>query len=245
MNRFRAAAIHLLLSLILLSVAFLVMRLYLYPSFYFSANSGWGILVVVAGVDLIVGPFLTGVVYAPGKKSLKFDLTIIMLLQLVAFGYGAIAIYKERPMYAVFYIDAFEIVTAYELFQSNPDMTEFPDVSGTGVWPQVVYAAYPERGEPRRKYTREIKDGAPRIPQRFTSYRAIGEDNLPLIIQRGMSAESLLEAYDVPLASLEKENIMPERYHEVAFYPVYGKNINLVIALNRSTGGILSEVDKQ
>ena len=39
-------------------------------------------------IDVILGPLLTLLVYKQGKKTLLFDLTVIVLLQISALGYG-------------------------------------------------------------------------------------------------------------------------------------------------------------
>lgn len=51
------------------------------------------LLATLAAVDLVMGPLLTLVEFKPGKKSLKFDLTAIALLQAGALLYGLHAVW--------------------------------------------------------------------------------------------------------------------------------------------------------
>lgn len=242
MNRFQAAFIHLLISAVILGCAFGFMRTNLYPEFYFSANGGWGIIVILLGVDLIMGPLLTCIVYVPQKKSLKFDLTVVAFLQLTAFMYGAHIIYKERPMYAVYFIDVFEIVTANELYQFNPELDAFPDVNDSGEWPQKVYASMPKSVEKRKALTQEMLSGKPRIPQRPEYYRAF-ESNIDVILSRGIPADELVYKRGVPKSMLDDIGVTESDYENVVFYLVYGKERNLYIALNKLTGLVIGGID--
>lgn len=57
------------------------------------------IVLMMGAVDVVLGPSLSFVVYKVGKKTLKMDLAVIVLLQLIAFGYGMHTIYAGRPAY--------------------------------------------------------------------------------------------------------------------------------------------------
>ena len=72
MNKFKAAGIHLLLSI---SIAVLLLALMLgvwYPGSYFKLMGGGELIFLMAGIDVCLGPLLTFVVFKPHKKSLKF-----------------------------------------------------------------------------------------------------------------------------------------------------------------------------
>ena len=67
-------------------------------------------------IDVILGPLLGFVVYNEKKKTLKFDLSIIILIQLLALGYGLFNITQARPVWIVFNED--------KLIQANAVMKE-------------------------------------------------------------------------------------------------------------------------
>lgn len=114
-DRLRAFGIHLLASaLVLLAVCALVAMVW-YPGQYLKLQGVLGIILVLVGVDVVLGPLLTFVVYRKGKKSLRFDLSMIVLLQLIALGYGGHVIYKERPYFLVHALDSFHVVTRPEV----------------------------------------------------------------------------------------------------------------------------------
>ena len=66
---------------------------------------------VLIGVDLVLGPLLTLIVYKEGKRGLKFDLAFIASVQLVALFYGAGTLHAERPTYLVFAVDRITLVS--------------------------------------------------------------------------------------------------------------------------------------
>lgn len=61
-------------------------------------------------VDVIVGPLLSFIVYKEGKRTLKMDLAVIIILQLAALIYGVFHIYQGRPVVLAFQNYQFEMV---------------------------------------------------------------------------------------------------------------------------------------
>ena len=98
-SKLKASGIHLCISLVLFLMIFSWLYWQLYPSFYFSMSGGFQGLWLMLGVDMIVGPVLTFMVFNPNKRKSEIinDLTIIGLLQLAALSYGMHTIYQERP----------------------------------------------------------------------------------------------------------------------------------------------------
>lgn len=97
--KFQATGIHLLFSLLLVLVGFALLLMW-YPAWLFWSDGGIQVLWLLVGVDLILGPALTFVVYNP-KKSLReriLDLSLILVIQLGAFGYGMYQAYDQRSL---------------------------------------------------------------------------------------------------------------------------------------------------
>jgi hypothetical protein len=86
-----------------------------YPDPYFVATGAWQVLRVLIGVDLVLGPLLTLIVFKPGKRGLKLDLAVIAILQLAAFVYGVTAIYRARPYFTVFAVDRFYVLARQDV----------------------------------------------------------------------------------------------------------------------------------
>ncbi|HEY6239398.1 MAG TPA: TfpX/TfpZ family type IV pilin accessory protein [Burkholderiales bacterium] len=110
MTRVRAASLHLGISVIVCLVAVACMILVWYPPPLFQLLGGFGLLLLLVGVDVTLGPVLTLVVFKSGKKGLKFDLSVIALVQLSALIYGASVVFVARPGYVIFVRDRFELV---------------------------------------------------------------------------------------------------------------------------------------
>jgi len=103
MSRFRAFSYHMTISLIIFAIlAYLIVEVW-YPEFFFTIDGGWEGIRIVIGVDLVLGPLLTLVVYKAGKPGLKFDLSCIGVLQSLCLIAGVYVIYTERPLYFIFY----------------------------------------------------------------------------------------------------------------------------------------------
>lgn len=115
MSRWRAFAIHLALSVAVIGVlAFGLFVLWYPPSLLGFAGAG-ELLGLVAGVDIIAGPLLTLIVYKAGKKSLKFDLSVIGLAQLVFLSIGLWTVWTSRPVFIASGPRDFEVVFANEI----------------------------------------------------------------------------------------------------------------------------------
>ncbi len=87
-NRFYAFGLHILFSFLLLILALLLVFKLWYPAPLDQAMGVTEIFWFILGVDLILGPLLTFVVFNPKKKELKRDLIIIIVIQIAAYIYG-------------------------------------------------------------------------------------------------------------------------------------------------------------
>ena len=124
MTRWKASAIHLVLSILVLSAIAAVLVWRWYPPGLFHMAHADKLLLIIAGVDVVMGPLLTLIVYKQGKKTLKFDLTVIALLQMAAMGYGLHTVWQSRPVYLVAMPDRFNLVFENDL--DPADLAEAP-----------------------------------------------------------------------------------------------------------------------
>jgi len=115
MSRWKASAIHLLLSATIAVAVVAFMLTLWYPWPLFEAAGGSELILILVGVDVTLGPLITLIIFKAGKKGLRFDLTVIALLQLGALAYGVHTLYLARPVYLVFTLDRFDLVTAKDL----------------------------------------------------------------------------------------------------------------------------------
>lgn len=115
MSRWRAAGLHLAMSCAVLASAAGLMAALWYPPSLFHVAGADRLLLVLAIIDVSIGPLLTLLVYRAGKPGLRFDLAVIALLQLAFFAYGARICFDGRPVFLVGAIDRFELVFANQL----------------------------------------------------------------------------------------------------------------------------------
>jgi hypothetical protein len=118
-TRWSAALIHLSVCAAIAVLVYSVVRSTIYPSPLFEAVGGLGIFLIVLGCDVVLGPLLTLIVFKPGKKSLKFDLSVIALIQLAALMYGLWVLWSGRPVYVAALGHRFDVVQASELLPKN------------------------------------------------------------------------------------------------------------------------------
>lgn len=151
MTRWKAAGIHLLISAIVIGGVAALLLWRWYPPALWGVAKADKLMMILALVDVMLGPVLTLIVYKAGKKSLRFDLTVIALLQLTALAYGLNTVWQSRPVYLVAAVDRFQMVFANEidradLAKASPPFRSLPL---TGL--QIIGAKIPEAAEARNE----------------------------------------------------------------------------------------------
>jgi hypothetical protein len=148
----KAAAIHLLISVAIALLSLALVYGVWYPAPLDAALGVGTIFLMLLAIDITLGPLLTLVVYKPLKSSLKFDLTVIACVQLVALLYGLYTVGSARPAYMVFTIDRFDLVQAHEVVSNTGNKIK-PELTRQSAWAQpllgytVVAAQVPKAAE--------------------------------------------------------------------------------------------------
>ena len=142
MNRFKAFAIHFAISFAIFLVVLYFILVQWYPEPLFSTDGGWRVIRIIAGVDLILGPLLTLIVFKVGKPGLKFDLSMIVLVQSCALIWGVWTTYNERPAAVIYTLDFFTPVPAYQLAEYGVTSKELKKFGND--WPILIYIDIPE-----------------------------------------------------------------------------------------------------
>lgn len=108
---------HLLVCMtIALGIALLVFGLW-YPTPFDQVSNGRRIFVLLLGVDVIVGPLLTLIIFdvRKSKKELVRDLLVIFSVQLLALSYGLFNLMQARPVWLAFEGDRFRVVSVADI----------------------------------------------------------------------------------------------------------------------------------
>ena len=116
-TRFKAAGIHLSLSLVVFAVALYLILVEWYPDFHFVVDGGWRGVKIMAGVDLVLGPSLTLVIFNPFKarRLILLDLACIAIVQVGALVWGFYAVHSQRPVAVSYFEGEFLSLTAEPL----------------------------------------------------------------------------------------------------------------------------------
>lgn len=115
MNRFTAAAIHLVICGVVGAALVAAFWTIWYPPPLFAALGVADMFLLLLGVDVVLGPLLTLIIFKSGKKSLKFDLAVIACLQVAALLYGVFVLLSGRPVYVAAIGKRFDLIQASEI----------------------------------------------------------------------------------------------------------------------------------
>jgi hypothetical protein len=107
--------VHLALSALLAALVLVVVLLTWYPQPLAQLLGVGSILLIMLGVDVVLGPIFTLIVFDRSKKRLAWDLATIAVVQLAALVYGLYTLEQGRPAFIVLVADRFEIVSPAEI----------------------------------------------------------------------------------------------------------------------------------
>ncbi|EIJ34292.1 TfpX/TfpZ family type IV pilin accessory protein [Thiothrix nivea] len=219
-EKLKAASIHLAISAFIIACFLSIVLLVWYPAPFPELSGLNHILAILIGVDLVLGPLLTFIIFKKQKPSLKFDLSVIASVQLAALIYGAFSIFQGHPAYIVYAVDRFELVPAQDVAPEKAKYDEFK-ISKLG-FPKLAYAKKPEDSETRNKLLFEVLSGQPDIERRPEYYEPFDKFAAEAM-RKGLTQQQLgstpenrqkLEAF------LEKHGKTAADY---AFLPLVGK----------------------
>lgn len=181
MSRWKAAAIHLSISALIGFVSAVLIFGIWYPRPYGQATGANELVLLLMGVDIVLGPLLTFAVFRSGKRGLKFDLTVIALLQACAFCYGMSIVVRARPAFVVAVVDRFNLVLANDLDAAElakAQRPEFRAAPWTG--PKVIGAKPPSDPAARSEVLLSGLSGkdVERMPQYYVDLATVAPDIL-------------------------------------------------------------------
>ncbi|WP_445355861.1 hypothetical protein ACJJI5_06880 [Microbulbifer sp. EKSA008] len=130
-DRLQAFSIHLAISFLLFIILGAFIRWVWFPGFLFEVDGGWQGIKIIAGVDLIIGPLLTLLVFNKAKASLRKDLAVVGCLQLLCIVGGMWVVGDSRPLVVAYYDGSFSTVNKYSFENNN---VQHEDVVGHISW---------------------------------------------------------------------------------------------------------------
>ena len=123
--KLKATGIHLCISLALLLIITAYLYLVWYPSFYLGMSGGIQGVWLILGVDMILGPLLTFLIFNHHKKQREIltDFITIGIIQLSALVYGIHIIYQERPQLILMFTQGTATILNAREVAENPKLT--------------------------------------------------------------------------------------------------------------------------
>lgn len=242
MTRWRAFLIHLAISVaICVGVTFVLVGLW-YPPPLFSAAGGHVLALTIIGVDMVLGPLLTLIVFKPGKWGLKFDLWCIGTLQATALAYGLYVMFESRPVYLAGAIDRFEVVAANQIPRAQLERAPAPyrRLSWTGY--RLVGVALPTDPALRNELLDWILIGidAHQLPWLYVPYEQVAGE----LAAAGRPPRALLTG--VPEALRQAERLARRAgldLDQTVLLPLQARARWIAILLERDSGRMLGLVD--
>ncbi|WP_180174765.1 TfpX/TfpZ family type IV pilin accessory protein [Acinetobacter sp. YH01022] len=232
-DKFRAAGIHLLISLFLALICFLLVYLVWYPSPLVKATGVGGLFLMMLGIDLVLGPAFTFIVYKKLKKTLKLDLCIIAIIQLSAMIYGVYSMYEGRPVWIAFAGDRFESVRANEVI-INSDHYKAPLLS-----PEYIDV------ETKPKTAKEqldmmLSEAQSNIsPAQQSKYHRSFDFAKAKIAQKAMDLAELKKYND----SNDINHVLQKYPQATAWLPLKASVMDMVVLVNQQKGEVIKIVD--
>ena len=241
MGKVKAALIHFSISIVIFSSIVAVAILFWYPPPYFFADGGWQMIRLAAGVDVVLGPLLTFVVYKAGKPSLKLDLSIIGILQVSVLIWGVVLMYQQRPVYVTFALTQFFTVTEEQLAHGEHPAADLKKaVHGT---PEIVYVKLPDDSKKKLALLEAGMAGERPFYTHPDLYTPLSK-NIFAVLSAGLDVNKLTKnhpEYQQELtAFLMKHGGDAKDY---AFVPLRCRYRALVMALHKPDGHVAGTID--
>ncbi|MGF2637651.1 TfpX/TfpZ family type IV pilin accessory protein [Acinetobacter johnsonii] len=228
-----------------LSISFLVALLVIglvffvwYPSPLATAVGVTHIFLMLLAIDVVIGPILGVLVYKEGKKSLKFDLSVIILLQISALLYGIYSIEQGRPAWLVYYADRFELVRKNDLLLENIDQAkkQFQQVS----WAKPQFVAIKTITNTQQHQDdifTEVMGGVSlaQKPERYVDF-VQAKSHLQ---QRAKTLRELNQYNDAQ----QVDRILSKYPQATGFFPLKANTVDMTVLINKDKGEVIKIVD--
>ena len=223
---------HLIISVAVFLLLLLLIWNFWYPRPFFWTDGGSDGLGMVAFVDIIIGPFLTLVIFNPTKSKLELcmDIGLVVLLQVGAMAYGLYTVYHGRPAALVHSDGIFRTLdwSPFEKQEITPDQLEpFGDEL-----PPVIHAGIVRNREEGKDFVHYRMEVQLEDYMIFSLYRNFYESmdevkSMRLDIRKGMAERTeLAEAVEKSVAKLGGS------VDDYYYYPYVGRFRNGMIMLN-------------
>lgn len=227
-------SISILLALVIIAWVFLIW----YPQPLAQAVGVTHIFLMMVAIDVVLGPVLGFFIYKEGKKTLKFDLAVIILIQISALGYGLYSIAQGRPAWLVYNVDRFELVRNNEIIDTNTQKVQAQYRNPSWFKPKFATVQIAENSEERSKNMFEEVVGGVSLAQRPERYVGLAQAK-PQIQKRAQNLNEL-EKYN---SKQQVKEILKKYPSADAWVPLKANAIDMVVLMNKSSAQVVKIVD--
>ncbi|WP_374531927.1 TfpX/TfpZ family type IV pilin accessory protein [Acinetobacter sp.] len=223
-----------LIALIITGVVFFVW----YPSPLARAVNVTHIFFMMMVIDVVVGPILGFLVYKEGKKSLKFDLGVIILLQISALLFGIYSIAQGRPAWLVFNVDRFELVRQNEIIDQHINDADSQFKHAPWFGPKYVSITQSSNFKQRQEDMFFEVLGGISMAQQPERYKLLSFSAQ----QMRQKAEELKELEEYNDRTVVKK-ILAKYPQANAYLPLKANAVDMTVLINKDTAEIVKIVD--
>ncbi|WP_374855074.1 TfpX/TfpZ family type IV pilin accessory protein [Acinetobacter indicus] len=209
-----------------------------YPQPLATAVGVTQIFLMLLTIDIIIGPLLGLLVYKEGKKSLKFDLSVIILLQISALFYGLYNLEQGRPAWLVYNVDRFDLVRKNDIFSEN--IEQAVEKYQKPAWFDVQYVAITFSKDPEQRSDDFFTEafGGISIAQRPERYIELSEVK-EQIHKRALNLDQLKQFNAGP----NVEAILNKYPKANAWLPLKANAVDMVVLIHKETAEVIKIVD--
>jgi hypothetical protein len=230
--------VHFALSVLIAALVFAAIYFVWYPGALFGSAGGRDLFTLIAGVDVVIGPLITLIIFVPGKRGLAFDLVVIALLQLAALSYGTWVLYESRPAWIVFVKDRFELVRANHILDAarskpKPPLNVLP-VDG----PKLAGARMP--ADPAEQLRISITAAAGQDVQTYPQYLVPYDTVKAEAAAKGLPFERLFKMNAKRSVEIERiRERLGRPAQSIRYLPLRAGKVDLAVLVDAKTGDVI------
>ncbi len=244
-RRLRAAAIHLAISATVAALVATAMVSFWYPGLYLKAMGGLQLFVLIAAVDVVLGPLVTLVIFDARKprRTLLTDCALVGAMQFAALVFGVSVMFSARPVHAVFVKLQFNLVGANQIAEQELAQVKDPRFRTLPILgPTVVGSRLPTDAAEQERVLISAIGGldSEGFPQYYVPFDTVSDQ-----VVRAARPVSDLRAIDPANSAVLQAalNELGRNEARVGFVPVKGPIADLTALVDRDTGALLRFID--
>ncbi|MEM6640182.1 MAG: hypothetical protein AAF610_09795 [Pseudomonadota bacterium] len=202
-GRWQAAGVHLGLSILVFLILAALIAGVLFPGALFWSTGGSEGIKLIAGVDLVLGPLLTLIVYNRTKPRGEIirDLSVIGVIQCAALAAGMFIVYQQRPITVTWANDRFYVATANEYRAADVAQDQMPALKPLS--PVFGVIDLPDDPAERATIAMTYAMAGEPLHMRMTLYKPLPEkaETRALLRFNALNADTATECIDVNVVS--------------------------------------------